>query len=408
MLPIGAALEQMLGGIDPLGLERVSIAEALGRVLAVPFVAVEPHPRFDQSAMDGYAVRAEEATARSELLVVGEAPAGSTDPPSVAPGQAVRIFTGGPIPPGADAVVLQENVRRTDDRVVLQEDTSWGQHIRTRASDVAQGEVVVAAGVVIDPGVIGVLSASRRSWVSVYRRPRVAILSTGDELADMDGPIGPHQVVASNGPVLASLVRLYGGDPVLLPKVSDRQEAITGVLLELKADLVVSTGGVSVGDYDQVTDASVKAGKHLVFNKLRLKPGKPSTFLTGTPPHLALPGNPTSAIVTFEVLGRPLLRKLAGDHRIHAPAFRGLVEREVRHRPGRTELVRCMAVGERDGRILLRPARRQGSGSVKTLAQADSLLILPFDEERIESATEATAIRLFDPRGAVDTPLHRL
>ena len=385
MISIREAIEAIQGRVRPTGIERVALQDAVGRVLASALRAREDVPGFDNSAMDGYAVRAADVAAVPVTLPVeGESRAGGPPAGALVPGAAMRIFTGAPMPEGADAIVIQEDTDREGDTVVVKAASEVGRHVRRRAEVMACDSVLLEPGARIGIGEIGVLASQGFAVVPVARRPRVAILSTGDELRELGEPARPGSLVDSNAHALAAAVREAGGVPELLPLGADDAEALTARVREVarRADVLLSTGGVSVGEYDFVHEAFRAAGVEDVFWKIRVKPGKPVRFgVLEQTLVLGLPGNPVSAVVTFELFVRPALRAMQGDPRPFRPRARFELAAPARAPRGRTELARARI--DADGRA--HPHRTQGSADLTSLVSLDALLILPesappFDE----------------------------
>jgi molybdopterin molybdotransferase len=382
MLTLDEAFRRLLARAHPTGAERVSLGEALGRVLFEPrLVAAIDVPPFDNSAMDGYAVRAADTPGR--LRVVGESAAGAVAVPAVEPGTAVSIATGGRLPDGADAVVPIEDVHEDDDAISVAQAAAAGAHVRTAGHDTRAGEEICLGGE-LTPAGIAVLASIGLGAVEVRRRPRVAILSTGDELAGPGAVLGPGQIHDANGVALAAAAADAGGEPVLLPRVPDEagptEEALEGAAD--RADLIVTSGGVSVGRRDEVRAALERRGS-LDFWRIAVQPGKPLAVGTlGGTTVIGLPGNPVSALVTFELFVRPLLRAmlgLAGDGRAHLRATP--TERMAKDR-GRRAFLR-VRVWHEDGAIHAAPAGGQASSQLRPLADANALLVVP---EGIEAA----------------------
>ncbi|MEQ9501602.1 MAG: molybdopterin molybdotransferase MoeA [Deltaproteobacteria bacterium] len=405
MKRISEALEVMMPAFRTLGEERVTLHDLLGRVVARDVLARADLPPFDNSAMDGYAVRAADATAGASLTLAGESRAGGPTPPALEAGTAMRIFTGAVVPPGADAVVMQENTTAGDGAVTIDQAPVARENIRHRGSDLESGAVMLPKGMRVGPGEIGLLAAQRIGAVGVNRRPVVAILSTGDELRDVTDPEEPGTIVNSNAYALAAQVREAGGIPWVIPNVPDDMDATVASVREgLGADLLLTCGGVSVGDYDLVKDAFEKNGIDASFWKVRIKPGKPLTFgLAGDKPVVGLPGNPVSAMVTFEVFVRPGIRRMLGDPTPFR--VRHTVELAVdhKHSPRRPELARCTL--ERDGGVVrARPLRLQGSGSLPSMLGVDALVMLPADQSTFAAGEKLDAILLADHAGAAEAP----
>lgn len=395
----------MMPAFTPLAEERVPIADALGRIVATDVLARADLPAFDNSAMDGYAVVASQAAANAKLALKGESRAGGPTPEPLAEGTAMRIFTGAVVPPGADAVVMQENVTTSDGSVTIDKAPSGGENIRQRSSDLAAGAVMLPAGTIVQPGEIGLLAAQRIGAVGVRRRPLVAILSTGDELRDITDPEEPGTIVNSNAYALAAQVRQAGGIPWVVPNVPDDLDATVARVKEgLRADLLITCGGVSVGDYDLVREAFERNGIDASFWKVRIKPGKPLTFgLAGDKPVVGLPGNPVSAMVTFEVFVRPGLRKMMGDPKPYRVRHSVRLAAAHRHSPRRPELAR--ATLERDGDVVrARMLRLQGSGSLPSMLGVDAFVMLPDGQSEFAADERLDAIFLADREGAAKPP----
>ncbi len=306
MLSVDEALARVLSAIPVLGLETVALPDALGRVLAEPVVAGRDLPPWANSSMDGYALRAADTTAATaarpvRLRLAGEVPAGAVADRAVGPGETWRILTGAPLPGGADAVIPQEETRREGATIAVTRPVAVGEYVRPRGEDVRAGETVLAAGTVLGPPALGVLAALGRPLVRVHQRPRVAVLSTGDELVDLDAVPGPGQIANSNSYTLAAQVREAGGVPVDLGIARDRREELEERFRwGLSCDVLVSSAGVSVGDRDFVREVMEKLGAELDFWKVSMRPGKPLTFgRVGGRPFFGLPGNPVSSMVTF-------------------------------------------------------------------------------------------------------------
>ena len=396
----------MMPAFTPRPAERVGLLDAAGRHLATDLAVRTDAPAFDNSAMDGYAVRAAELEdageeAPVELPVAGESRAGGPPPAPLPEGAAMRIFTGAPLPAGADAVVVQEDTERRGDRVALRFAPKPAHHVRQRGSDLRAGEPLLGASAPIGPGAIGLLASQGIGELDVHRRPRVALLSTGDELRDLSEPARPGSIVNSNAYMLAALVRSVGAEPLVLPRAGDDLDALTTrVRAGLEADLLVTTGGVSVGEYDLVREAMERAGVEMGFWKIAIKPGKPLAFgAAGATPVVGLPGNPVSAFVTFHVFVAPGLRRMAGDPAPHLAPRPVRLGDPFRHRPGRTQLVRARLEDGEDGPVACLHGR-QGSGDLASIAWADALVVLPGERERFEPGDSVAALPLRAARAA--------
>ncbi|MBT8469379.1 MAG: molybdopterin molybdotransferase MoeA [Deltaproteobacteria bacterium] len=398
MRSIAEALASMLPAFAPLGEEEVHLTEASGRYLSRELRARFDSPPFDNSAMDGYAVRAidvEPASAGQavELPVRGESRAGA---PLVGPleaGTACRIFTGAPMPAGADAVVIQEDTARVGDRVQIREASPKSKHVRAQGSDVSRGAVLLRPGDRLWPGEIGLLASQNIDRVQVYRRPEVALLSTGDELRALGEDLGPGMIVNSNVYALTEMIRTLGAVPVPLPAAPDNLPAIEAALRKaLESDVVITMGGVSVGAYDFVHEAFVNVGIEPGFWKVRIKPGKPLAFAQFQgKPVVGVPGNPISAMVTFEILVAPCLRKMLGDPRPHPQPVLARLRESYRRRPGRVEIARATATRE-GNEIVVALHDRQGSGSLPSFVGVNALVILPSDRAELGAGEQVEAV----------------
>jgi len=399
MLSIREALEAMWPRFAPLGDEELPLLAAHGRVLAQDALARVSLPGFDHSAMDGYAVRHAELTGGVVLPVRGEARAQPGEPLRLEPASALRIFTGGRLPDGADTVVIQEDCERVGDSVQLRQLPASGANVRRAGSDLAAGALALARGSLIGPGELGLLAALDCSTVRVYRRPRVAILPTGDELRELGEPALPGTIVNSNAHSLAAAVADAGCEPLVLPIARDQAAELTARVRDgMQADVLLTLGGVSVGEYDLVGDALRAAGFAIGFHKVAIKPGKPLMFgHAGALPVVGLPGNPVSAFVTFELFVRPCLLRMRGL----AHTFPELIEVELaaaaRHGIGRTELARARLV-RHAGRLVAELHALQGSGSLPSMAEVDVLVILPADQREFLAGTRLAALLLRTPR----------
>jgi len=379
MISVKEAQTHIRAGVAPLGTETVALSNAVGRILAVAPPSRTSHPAETVSAMDGYAVRAADVDPLpAALTVIGESAAGHPFEGELSAGQAVRIFTGAQVPPGADTVVLQEDCDRDGDAVSVRE-IEPGRHIRPRGQDFTAGDVVLAAPLRLGARHIGLLAAMDYPWVEVYRRPRVAILSTGDEIVLPGEPRGPAQIVSANGPALAAFVESRGGLPVHLGVVKDDRSALTAMAEAARdCDMLVTSGGVSVGDHDLVRKALGDAGLDVTFHKIAMRPGKPLMFghLEQTPV-LGLPGNPVSAMVCAMLfLGSALDRcqGLPGNGPIPSLAMLGA---PIPENGGREDYTRAVLSDNGDGTQTVTPIFAQDSSMIGALANADAVIIRP-------------------------------
>jgi molybdopterin molybdotransferase len=398
MRTIEEALSSMWPAFGPGDEDKEHLTRAAGRYLSRDIVASLDLPSFDNCALDGYAVRAEEVVAASpetpvELPVRGESRAGGPLPAPLGPGAACRIFTGAPMPLGSDAVVIQEDTECLGDVVRIRFAASPGHHVRGRGSDVRAGQTLLRAGDRLWPGEIGLLASQNIDQVYVRRRPEVAILSTGDELRDLGATLEPGSIINSNVHVLTEMVRALGAVPMPLPAARDDVTEIEASLHRaLEADVVITMGGVSVGAYDLVHEAFARIGIEPAFWKVRIKPGKPLTFARFEgKPIIGLPGNPVSAMVTFEVLIAPCIRKMLGDPRPHPQPVPAILQDSYRRRAGRVEIAR--GVAKRQGnQIVVALHERQGSGSLPSFVGVNALVILGADQTQLEAGDRVDVI----------------
>ncbi|HET7715190.1 MAG TPA: gephyrin-like molybdotransferase Glp [Bauldia sp.] len=387
LLPVAEAVARVVAGVTPLPAETVPLSEAAGRVLAEDLPARRTHPPFAASAMDGYALRAADAAAGAVLRVVGMAAAGRSFAGSVSTGEAARIFTGAPIPDGADSVLIQEDAEvLPDGRIRVREAPRPGRHIRRAGLDFTEGAVLLSAGARLGFREVSLAAAMGHGAVPVRRRPRVALLATGDELVPPGASPGPDQIVSSNAVGLAALVASLGGAPHDFGIVSDDAAAIAAAVrraLTLPADVVVTIGGASVGEHDLAQKALESAGMRLDFWKVAIRPGKPLMFgvFAATPDRpavrvLGLPGNPVSALVGGLVFLAPLLSALLGAPYpdMTEPARLGV---DVPANDSREDYLRSKLVPADDGLPRVSPLTPQDSSMLSTLVVADCLLIRP-------------------------------
>lgn len=381
MLTVEQALEQILSRVAPLPTERVSILSALGRALAEPVVSGREIPPWPNSSMDGYAVRAADTrTTPARLAVVGTVTAGSLPTRDVNAGEAIRIFTGAPLPAGADAVVPQEDTEATDGHVTLKAAVTTGAYVRPRGEDLRVGDVVLTSGTALGPAEIGLVATLGSSQVLVHRKPRVAILSTGNELAELGSEPAAGQIPNTNSYSLFAQVLEAGGEPMNLGIATDHLDAIEARLRWAgAADVVLSSAGVSVGELDLVKTALTRAGAELHLWQVSMRPGKPITFGTwGGRPIFGLPGNPVSAMVTFELFVRPALRRMAGFRAIHRLRLRARALAPIPNPGFRRGYLRVTL--ERQGREWgVRLTGEQGSAILTSMVKADGLAVVGGD-----------------------------
>lgn len=400
-MPVDEVLARVLDTVRPLPPVERPLLETLDFVIAETIVAPGNVPPFTNSAMDGYALRSRDtdgATAEMpvSLTVVGTVAAGE-DPRSIVDvGQALRIMTGAPLPPGADAVVRFEEADELDATTVrVRRPIGEHEHVRFAGEDVRVGETAVAAGTVVSPAVVGLLAALGAPAVRIHRQPRVAILSTGDELVPVEGEAGPGRIRDSNSAMLAALVTHAGGLPCALGVAQDTMDELRGALrravTELAPDLMVTSGGVSVGHYDMVKDALQAEGRIALW-QVRMKPGKPLAFGDiGGVPLLGLPGNPAAAAISFLQFGWPAIRRMLGHDPVALPTLTAYVSEEIANPGGRRHYLRVRLVQADDGRIVATPVTSQGAGILSSLALADGLLVVPEDQAHVPAGSRLSA-----------------
>jgi molybdopterin molybdotransferase len=383
VLTVEQAREGIMSRITALSVERVDVMSALGRVLAEPIVSRATIPPWPNSSMDGYALRAQDTNGEPvELAVVGTISAGSVPPRALRAGESMRIFTGAPLPDGADAVVPQEDVATDGRRVTVRGRIAPGAYVRPAGEDVRVGDVVVQPGGTIGPAEVGLLATLGYSQVRVYRRPRVAILSTGNEIADLGTQPGPAQIPNTNTYSLMAQVIDAGGEPVNLGVARDQLEAINERVRWglTSADVLVTSAGVSVGELDLVRESLQRSGAELHLWQVSMRPGKPITFGT-TPsgrPVFGLPGNPVSAMVTFELFVRPALRRMAGATSIDRPRLRARALEPIANPGSRRGYLRVTLTPDAQG-YGARLTGDQGSAILRSMVLADGLAVVAPD-----------------------------
>jgi molybdopterin molybdotransferase len=395
--PYAQALADILAPLVPLSAETVDILAAAGRVLAEDVTAQVDLPPWDNSAMDGYALRASTTSAKVPLQVAFTVAAGAL-PGEVEPGKVARIMTGAPVPAGADAVIMREEVDETHgDTVTFERTVAAGENIRRKGEDVAAGSVVMRAGSVVTPAGVGLLAGVGRARVRVRRAPVVAILSTGDELSEVGTPPHPGRIYNSNAWMLAAQVSEAGGIPRVLGIAPDTRAALVDRLKEARgADVLVTIGGVSVGDFDFVKDALEDVGARLDFWRVAIRPGKPlAVGRLGETLVYGLPGNPVSSFVTFEVFVRPALRTLLGFSRPHRAVVKATLTENFRKKPGLTHFIRVNLEEDATG-VLAQPRLQQSSGALSSIAGADGLMVLEEDRGDVTAGETVQVMVLAD------------
>ena len=401
MIQVQEALDKILSQIQFKGVEKIPLDQALGRVLAEDVVSRVNNPPLDNSAMDGYALIAQDIQSATpenpvKLEVVEEIAAGYTAKGTLKPGHTMRIMTGAPIPPGADAVLMQEDTQKDGNSILCLDRADVEENIRRAGEDVKIGEGVLKKGTTLSPAHIGMMAVVGRSQIAVSQRPTVSILSTGDEILELDEtPQGP-QIFNSNGHMLAAQIKSAGGIPLYLGIAKDTEKDLMEKFeWALKADIVVSSGGVSVGDYDLVKSSLQKMGQDMLFWKVAMKPGKPLAFgRIGKIPIFGLPGNPVSSFVSFEQFVRPSLRKVLGCSDLSHKTVQAKLTRTIHKKPGRLHFLSSI-VSWTDGEYTVTPAGEQGSGILKSAANANGLLIFPLEADEIKQGQEV-AVQLLE------------
>ncbi|HEY5931848.1 MAG TPA: gephyrin-like molybdotransferase Glp [Nitrospira sp.] len=389
------AQKVVLDAAPVLGLEKVSILDVLGRVLGEDIVAERDNPPWDNSAMDGFAVRWEDIKQEHAvqkpvtLSVIEDVPAGVMPSKSVSSGQAIRIMTGAPIPRGADTVLKVEDTEHTSDSVRVFKAEPKGANIRSQGEDVKKGDCIIAKGTRIRPSEAGMLAILAKPFVFVYQRPRVAILSTGDELADLDERFTEEKIINSNSYGIAAAVQEAGGIPFLLGIARDTPTALKEKISQgLNADMLVLSGGVSMGDYDFTKAVFRELGADMNFWKLAIRPGQPLAFgkIQGKLA-FGLPGNPVSSMVTFEQLVRPALLKMSGCRTYGRPVVQALFQERFSKRGDRRHFLRGILTRE-EGVFKVRTTGDQGSGILTSMVKANCLIDVPVEVERLNPGDE--------------------
>jgi molybdopterin molybdotransferase len=396
MLSVEEARARILGAFAPLGHETIGLSDAWNRVLATDLRARLTQPPADVSAMDGYAVRAADAQAGARLRLVGAAPAGRPFDAVLKWGEAVRLFTGSVIPAGADAVLLQENATAEADTVRVDEAPRAGQHIRRQGQDFAGGDTVLPPGTRLGARQVGLAAAANHAWLTVYRRPRVAVLATGDEIHLPGDAIGAGGIVSSNAHMLAALFRAAGADPVVLPIAGDDAQAIGAAAQGAAgADLLVTTGGASVGDHDLVQAGLGRHGFALDFWKIAMRPGKPMIFgRLGAMPVIGLPGNPVSAFVCGVVFVLPAICRMCGLAEELPPTETASLGSGLRANDHRADFLRATLTRGPEGELVATACARQDSALQSVLAVAGALIPRPVRAPALEAGARVPIIRL--------------
>ena len=401
MISVEKALNTILVNFRPLGLEKINILEARKRVIGEDIFAPHNIPSADNSAMDGYAVRHIDTKGATQdkplqLKIIEDIPAGKVALKKIKKGEAARIMTGAVIPEGADSVIRQEDTKKNGKTVVIYTSAEKGTNIRFAGEDVQKGELVVNKGSALRPADIGMLAALGKAFISVYQKPRVAIMSTGDELVDIetDPPLG--KIINSNSYSLAAQVLECGGIPIMLGISKDKKIDLQKKFkTALHADVIISSGGVSVGDFDFVKKVMGEIGNAMHFWQVAMRPGKPLAFGTieGIP-LFGLPGNPVSAMVSFEQFVRPSLLKMQGHKKIFRQTAKAVCDQEVQKSAGFKHFIRAVVKKEKD-QYIASTTGAQGSGILKSMVIANALIVMGENETRIKKGSQVT-IQLLD------------
>jgi len=401
MITVKEALDHILDSIVPLGLENTDILSALGRVIGEDIHAPRDIPPKDNSAMDGYALRSEDiinagAESPVNLNIIEDIPAGHVSRKTVGPGEAARIMTGAFIPEGADAVVKVEETKCDDAGVRIYTAATHGENVRYAGEDVKAGDLVIRVGAILRPAETGMLAALGRSFVKVYRRPLVAIISTGDELVDIDDAASAGKIVNSNSYSLAAQVMECGGIPLQLGIAKDTRDDLTEKFMAaLRADIIVSSAGVSVGDYDFVKDVMEDMGIGVELWQVAQRPGKPMTFGSREgKPVFGLPGNPVSSMITFEQYVRPAILKMTGHQNIFRRTIRAILTQDIHKKRGLRYFFRSRVRSQGDG-FVVEITGEQGSGILSSMVLANGIMVIPEDTDFVKAGSEVM-VQLLD------------
>ena len=404
MLSVADAAARIIADIRTLGAERVALLDSLGRVLAEPVRSPLTLPAWDNSAMDGYAVRSDDVRdARPDapvtLRVLETVAAGAFPSRRVERGTATRIMTGAPMPEGADGVVRVEDTDRGTAQVAIHDARDAGRNVRRRAEDIEAGSTVFDRGQPIGPAQVGVLASIGAAVVDVYRRPRVAFFGSGDEIVDLDGlpdAVAGRKILTSNSYTLHAMIRAAGGEPINLGLVRDDPgELRDRIARSSGADLLITSAGISAGEFDYVRSVLTELGVDMTVWKVRMRPGAPLGFgWLGTRPWVGLPGNPVSTMVTFDLFVRPMLRKMLGHTRLYRRPIPVMLEEPVAIAAPLTHFMRGIVSVGAGGAMTARLTGPQGSGVLTSMARANALLVIPEDRPRVEAGETVNALLL--------------
>ena len=393
MIPVSDAISLVLGEVGPLPPVRKPFTETIGLVLAEDVMATEPMPPFPASTVDGYAVIAAD---RGRRRILGDQMAGYVADMEITPGYAARVTTGAPIPPGADAMVMVEDTAEEDGMLIMAKEVETGNCIRPIGVDIEAGEVVIPAGSLLNPAEIGLLAMVGQVEVRVYPSPRIGVMSTGDEIVEPGLPVRPGQIRDANRFALMEAVRQAGGQPLDLGIVRDQESSLADTIKHglAIADGILTSGGVSMGQLDLVKPYLAEHGQ-LFFGRVNTKPGKPVTFGTlAGKPFFAMPGNPVSALVSFEIFVRPALLQMAGHSDIERPRRQVILAHDVAHTADRTEFQRVILTRQADGSISAGTTGAQASSRLLSMRQANGLIVLPHGQADFPAGSVVEALVL--------------
>ncbi|MBD1545728.1 gephyrin-like molybdotransferase Glp [Roseibium aggregatum] len=399
LMPVAEALARLLDGVEPRPTEWVALADANGRILSEDLASTRTQPPFAASAMDGYAVRHSDLSAMpARLKVIGEAPAGHGFSGSIGPGETVRIFTGAPVPDGADTILIQEDTTRDGDIVMALERPAFGAFVRPAGLDFKEGEVLLKAQRKLGYRDLALAAAMNHARLPVHKKPVVAILATGDELVQPGAEPGPDQIIASNHLGIAALVEDCGGEPLDLGISPDDSVAMAGhvrLAIEAQADILVTLGGASVGDHDLVQDVLGAEGMDLAFWRIAMRPGKPlMAGHLGATKVLGLPGNPVSSLVCGLLFLKPLLAAMLGRQQSAALESQAILGADIGENDRRQDYVRAELAQDAGGKLIATPFGKQDSSMLALLARSGALIVRPPHAPALKAGASVPIIRL--------------
>jgi molybdopterin molybdotransferase len=399
LMPVSDALTKLLSGVMPLETELVSLENGNGRYLSEPLVSTRTQPPFAASAMDGYAIRHDDLTSeRTTLTVIGEAPAGHGYAGTVGAGETVRIFTGAPVPTGADTILIQENAERDGERITVLENPAKGAYVRPAGLDFSEGDALLQPPLRLAYRHLALAAAMNHAMLPVHRRPRVAILATGDELVRPGTQPGPDQIIASNHAGIAAMVEDCGGEPLDLGISPDEPVALANHVrraIKEKADILVTLGGASVGDHDLVQDILGQEGMDLAFWRIAMRPGKPlMAGRLGNTKVLGLPGNPVSSLVCGLLFLKPLMQAMLGQGQEGSDTQRATLTAPLPENDRRQDYVRATLSTSEDGQLMVTPFSRQDSSMLNLLAKSGALVVRPPHAPALDAGAEVPILVL--------------